>query len=112
MVSFSPSAKSAWVDDLLNEEPALFAEGENDTILTGDGDRGSNVAYCGHLFTEPELQPDGSMEFWQLVLTCESEEFAGWGGEEPVVPDTATVMPIRLVSTEDGWRVNGVNLPN
>lgn len=102
----------AWVDDLLNEEPALFAEGENDTILTGDGDRGSNVAYCGHLFTEPELQPDGSMEFWQLVLTCESEEFAGWGGEEPVVPDTATVMPIRLVSTEDGWRVNGVNLPN
>ena len=58
------------------------------------------------------MQPDGSMEFWQLVLTCESEEFAGWGGEEPVVPDTATVMPIRLVSTEDGWRVNGVNLPN
>ena len=55
----------AWVDDMLSMDPAPFAEGENDTILTLDGDRGGNIAYCGHLFTEPELQPDGSLAFWQ-----------------------------------------------
>lgn len=46
----------AWVDDMLSMDPAPFAEGENDTILTLDGDRGGNIAYCGHLFTEPELR--------------------------------------------------------
>ena len=55
----------AWMDDMLSMDPAPFAEGENDTILTLDGDRGSNIAYCGHLFTEPELQPDGSLTFYQ-----------------------------------------------
>ena len=102
----------AWVDDMLSMDPALFAEGENDTILTLDGDRGSNIAYCGHLFTEPELQPDGSLTFWQLSLTCEREDFAGWAGEETIVPDTATVTTVRLVPTENGWRVDALELPN
>ena len=103
---------AAWMDDLLGKDPAAFAEGENDTILTGDGDRGSNIAYCGHVFTEPELQPDGSLMFYQVVLTCESEDFAGWAGDDPVVPDTATLQPVRLVPTEGGWRVDALGLPN
>lgn len=102
----------AWVDDMLSMDPALFAEGENDTILTLDGDRGGNIAYCGHLFTEPELQPDGSLTFWQLSLTCESDDFKGWAGEERIVPDTATVTTVRLVPTENGWRVDALELPN
>lgn len=102
----------AWVDDLLGEDPAAFAEGENDTILTGDGDRGGNIAYCGHLFTEPELQPDGSLTFYQVALTCEGGDFAGWAGDDPVVPDTATLQPVRLVPTEGGWRVDALGLPN
>ena len=76
---------------MLSMEPVPFAEGENDTILTIDGDRGGNIAYCGHVFTEPELQPDGSLTFYQVVLTCESEDFAGWAGDDPVVPDTVTL---------------------
>ena len=102
----------AWVDDMLSMDPAPFAEGENDTILTLDGDRGSNITYCGHLFTEPELQPDGSLAFWQLSLTCESDDFKGWAGEETIVPDTATVTTVRLVPTENGWRVDALELPN
>ena len=102
----------AWVDDMLSMDPAPFAEGENDTILTLDGDRGGNIAYCGHLFTEPELQPDGSLAFWQLSLTCESDDFKGWAGEETIVPDTATVTTVRLVPTENGWRVDALELPN
>lgn len=101
-----------WVDDMLSMDPAPFAEGENDTILTLDGDRGGNIAYCGHLFTEPELQPDGSLAFWQLSLTCESDDFKGWAGEETIVPDTATVTTVRLVPTENGWRVDALELPN
>ena len=102
----------AWIDDMLSMDPAPFAEGESDTILTIDGDRGSNIAYCGHVFTEPELQPDGSLTFYQVVLTCESEDFAGWAGEETIVPDTATVTTVRLVPTENGWRVDALELPN
>ena len=102
----------AWVDDMLSMDPAPFAEGENDTILTLDGDRGGNIAYCGHLFTEPELQPDGSLAFWQLSLTCESDDFKGWAGEETIVPDTATVTAVRLVPTENGWRVDALELPS
>ena len=102
----------AWIDDMLSMDPAPFAEGEDDTILTLDGDRGSNIAYCGHVFTEPELQLDGSLTFYQVVLTCESEDFHGWDVTEPVVPDTATLSPVRLVPTEDGWRVDELELPN
>lgn len=102
----------AWINDMLSMEPVPFAEGENDTILTIDGDRGSNIAYCGHVFTEPELQPDGSLTFYQVVLTCESEDFAGWAGDDPVVPDTATLSLVRLIPTEDGWRVDALELPN
>lgn len=102
----------AWINDMLSMEPVPFAEGENDTILTIDADRGGNIAYCGHVFTEPELQPDGSLTFYQVVLTCESEDFAGWAGDDPVVPDTATLSPVRLIPTEDGWRVDALELPN
>lgn len=102
----------AWIDDMLSMDPAPFAEGEDDTILTLDGDRGSNIAYCGHLFTEPELQPDGSLEFWQLSLTCESDDFEGWAGKETIVPDTATATTVRLIPTADGWRVDALELPN
>ena len=102
----------AWVNDMLHGQYVPFAEGENDTILTEDGDRGGNIAYCGYVFTEPERQPDGSLEFWQLSLTCESEDFSGWDVQEPVLPDTATVMPVRLIPTENGWRVDALTLPS
>ena len=71
-----------------------------------DGDRGGNIAYCGYLFTEPETQPDGSLRFYQIVLTCEDESFHGWDITEPVTPDTATLRPVHLVPTEGGWRVD------
>ena len=59
-----------------------------------------------------EKQPDGSLAFWQLSLTCESDDFKGWAGEETIVPDTATVTTVRLVPTENGWRVDALELPN
>ena len=58
------------------------------------------------------MQPDGSLTFWQLSLTCESDDFTGWAGEETIVPDTATVTTVRLVPTENGWRVDALELPN
>lgn len=96
---------------LADSADAPFKEGENDTILSINGDRGSNIADCGYLFTKPELQPDGSLTFYQIELTCESENFHSWDVTEPVVPDTATLLPVRMIPTEDGWRVDTFGLP-
>ena len=100
------------VEEIAYSEDGFYKEGPNDTILSIDGDRGGNIAYCGYLFTEPETQPDGSLKFYQIILTCEDESFHGWDVTEPVTPDTATLHPVHLVPTEGGWRVDELGLPN
>ena len=89
-----------------------YYQGENDTICFQVGDRGSYIAHCGTVYTEPELQPDGSLTFWQLSLTIESEDFQGWGEDKDYVPDTATISTVRLEPGETGWRVAALTLPN
>ena len=89
-----------------------YIKGDDGLLYFSFGDRGGNIAYCGYLFTEPEMQPDGSLKFWQIVLTCEDENFHGWDVTEPVTPDTATLRPVHLVPTEGGWRVDQLELPN
>lgn len=89
-----------------------YYQGENDTIVFMDGGRGSNIQYCGSSFTEPELQPDGSIEFWQLSLTVESDGFAGWEEGVTYTPDTVDATIVRLEQTETGWRVAELSLPN
>lgn len=91
---------------------AAYLEGENDSILFRMGDRGSNILYCGIMFTEPELQPDGSLKFWQLSLQLDDQTFDGWGGDGPFVPVDAFARPVRLVPTAGGWRVDALDLPN
>lgn len=91
---------------------AFYYQGEDDTILFVSGDRGSMIQYCGSSFTEPELQADGSIEFWQLSLTVESDEFVGWGQGITYTPDTASASIVRLEPTETGWRVAELSLPN
>lgn len=89
-----------------------YYQGENDTICFQMGDRGSNITYCGMVYTEPELQPDGSIEFWQLSLTVESDAFVGWGQGITYTPDTASASIVRLEPSENGWRVAELSLPN
>lgn len=91
---------------------AFYYQGEDDTILFVSGDRGSMIQYCGSSFTEPELQADGSIEFWQLSLTVESDEFVGWGQGITYTPDTASASIVRLEPSENGWRVAELSLPN
>ena len=91
---------------------APYIEGENDSILFYMASRGSNILYCGTLFTEPERQPDGSLKFWQLSLQLDQENFRGWSGEGPFVPVDAFASPVHLVPTETGWRVDKLELPN
>ena len=78
--------------------------GENDEIVFQGGDRGSNIRHCGTSFTQPELQPDGSIQFWQLSLTVESDDFVGWGEGITYTPDTASASIVRLEPSETGWR--------
>ena len=102
----------AFASEIAGGPDAPYIEGEDDSILFRMGDRGSNILYCGTLFTEPELQPDGSLEFWQLSLQLDDETFDGWGGEGPYIPTDAFAKPVRLIPTEGGWRVDELELPN
>ena len=102
----------AFASEIAGGPDAPYIEGEDDSILFRMGDRGSNILYCGTLFTEPELQPDGSLEFWQLSLQLDDETFDGWGGEGPYIPTDAFAKPVRLIPTEGGWRVDALELPN
>ena len=102
----------AFASEIAGGPDAPYIEGEDDSILFRMGDRGSNILYCGTLFTEPELQPDGSLEFWQLSLQLDDETFDGWGGEGPYIPTDAFAKPVRLIPTEGGWRVDALELPS
>lgn len=102
----------AFASEIAGGPDAPYIEGADDSILFRMGDRGSNILYCGTLFTEPELQPDGSLEFWQLSLQLDDETFDGWGGEGPYIPTDAFAKPVRLIPTESGWRVDALELPN
>ena len=102
----------AFASEIAGGPDAPYIEGEDDSILFRMGDRGSNILYCGTLFTEPELQPDGSLEFWQLSLQLDDQTFEGWGGEGPYIPTDAFAKPVRLIPTESGWRVDALELPN
>lgn len=89
-----------------------YYQGPDDSIVFGVGDRGSNIAHCGTIYTQPELQPDGSLLFWRLSLTIEKEDFQGWGLEGyDYTPDTASIGEVRLIPTETGWRVDELSLP-
>ena len=102
----------AFASEIAGGPDAPYIEGADDSILFRMGDRGSNILYCGTLFTEPELQPDGSLEFWQLSLQLDDQTFEGWGGEGPYIPTDAFAKPVRLIPTESGWRVDALELPN
>lgn len=102
----------AFASEIAGGPDAPYIEGEDDSILFRMGDRGSNILYCGTLFTEPKLQPDGSLEFWQLSLQMDDQSFEGWGGEGPYIPSDAFAKPVRLVPTAGGWRVDELELPN
>ena len=101
-----------YASEIAGGPDAPYIEGESDSILFRMGDRGSNILYCGTLFTEPELQPDGSLEFWQLSLQLDDQTFEGWGGEGPYIPTDAFAKLVRLIPTEGGWRVDKLELPN
>lgn len=94
-------------------DSGLFYQGEGDSICFLAGDRGGYIAYCGAVYSEPALQPDGSLLFWQfsLYLDEDDESFAGWGPGNKYTPVEAHATPVRLVPGENGWRVAEFSLP-
>ncbi len=111
---FSPElaesyANSARYDEKMNIYAGGYMQGENDELWFTGGERGTNILYCGTTFTEPELQSDGSLTFWQLSLQADYDSFEGW--TQPVKVAQAEVTPVRLVPTENGWRVDKLELP-
>ena len=95
-------------------DSGLFYQGEGDSICFLAGDRGGNIAYCGTVYSEPALQPDGSLLFWpfSLYLVEDDENFVGWGPGNKYTPVEARATPVRLVPSDNGWRVAEYSLPN
>lgn len=92
-------------------EFSVFYQGTDDSICFMSSDRGGSLAHCGTLFTQPEIQPDGSLVFWQLSLQLDLDEFIGYGQGITYTPVAANISRVRLVPTEDGWRVAELSLP-
>lgn len=88
-----------------------YYQGENDTINFTMGDSGSNIERCGTVYTQPEIQEDGSILFWQLNLYVDPNGFEGYGEGRTYTPAEAVASPVRLVPTETGWRVAEYSLP-
>ena len=110
---FTPAAYEPFLGGPLTQEilqgnrgPLRYYQGEDDRLCFITGDSGSFIGDCGSLYTEPQLQPDGSLLFWRIDLSIESEDFAGWEEEKTYTPDTACAVPVRLQPTASGWRVS------
>lgn len=81
-----------------------YMAGENDELCFGGGERGTNPLVLTQLCTEPQTQADGSLVFG--LLGIESSQAAGAGAP----PARAVWHTIRLVQTDDGWRVAEASL--
>lgn len=81
-----------------------YMAGENDELRFGGGERGTNPLVLTQLCTEPQTQADGSLVFG--LLGIESSEAAGAGAP----PARAVWHTIRLVKTDDGWRMAEASL--
>lgn len=81
-----------------------YMAGEKDELRFGGGERGTNPLILAQLCTEPQTQPDGSLVFG--LLGIESAEAAGAGAP----PARVVWHTIRLIQTDDGWRVAEASL--
>ncbi len=77
---FSPELAESYANSARYDEKdehlcgRLYAGGNDELWFTG-GERGTNILYCGTTFTEPELQSDGSLTFWQLSPQADYDSF-------------------------------------
>lgn len=104
---FTPELAAQYASGGYNAEYRCYTgymAGENDELYFGGGERGTNPLVLAQLCTEPRTQPDGSLVFG--LLGIESSQAAGVGAP----PARAVWHTIRLVRTDDGWRVAEASL--
>lgn len=104
---FTPELAAQYADGGYHAEYRCYTgymAGENDELRFGGGERGTNPLVLTQLCTEPQTQPDDSLVFG--LLGIESSEAAGAGAP----PARAVWHTIRLVKTDDGWRVAEASL--
>ena len=104
---FIPELAEQYADGGYNAQYRCYAgymAGENDELCFGGGERGTNPLVLTQFCTEPQTQPDGSLVFG--LLGIESSQAAGVGAP----PARAVWHTIRLVETDDGWRVAEASL--
>ena len=104
---FTPELAAQYANGGYNEQYHCYIgylAGEKDELRFGGGERGTNPLVLTQFCTEPERQADGSLVFG--LLGIESSQAAGAGAP----PARAVWHTIRLVQTDDGWRVAEASL--
>lgn len=94
-------------DEGTGESTAYYREGAGDTLLIMGYPYESIIPQSGYTFTEPQVQPDGSLRFGGICVVVTDD----LGQPLPEGAGRLYYSPTVLVETGDGWRVGTTNPP-
>lgn len=89
------------------EGTAYYREGTGDTLLMMGYPYESIIPQSGYTYTEPEVQPDGSLRFGGICVVVTDD----LGQPLPEGQGRLYYAPTAVVETEEGWRVDTLNPP-
>ena len=108
---YTPAALSELLqplsDEGTGESTAYYREGAGDTLLIVGYPYDSIIPQSGYTFTEPQVQPDGSLQFGGICVIITDD----LGEPLPEGAGRLYYSPTVLVETGDGWRVETANPP-
>lgn len=108
---YTPAALSELLQPLseesIGEGTAYYREGAEDTLLMMGYPYDSIIPQSGYTYTEPQTQPDGSLQFGGICIVVTDDL------GEPLPEGAARLYyaPTVLEETEAGWRVATLNPP-
>lgn len=94
-------------EESIGEGTAYYREGAEDTLLMMGYPYDSIIPQSGYTYTEPQTQPDGSLQFGGICIVVTDDL------GEPLPEGAARLYyaPTVLAETEAGWRVATLNPP-
>lgn len=94
-------------EESIGEGTAYYREGAEDTLLMMGYPYDSIIPQSGYTYTEPQTQPDGSLQFGGICIVVTDD----LGEPLPEGQGRLYYAPTVLEETEAGWRVDTLNPP-
>lgn len=107
---YSPAALSELLQPLSDaggQATAYYREGEGDTLWIAGYPYDSMIPQSGYTYTEPEVRPDGGLQFGGICIVVTDD----LGESLPEGEGRLYYTPTKLVPAGDGWRVETGNPP-